>query len=192
MDGISMALTNKEIELVYLGASIAAGCKPCTSYHFRRVKEAEASDNEIQNAISDSAYIRDIAKTEMESYAMNLLGISTQSEDHIDNQNTDRLTVLVSIGAAFAVNCTSTLDTYIALAESMDITNEDINNIFGASKLVKMKAASHVDKIAVRFEYAKSTEGDTKRSDGCGCSEDTSNVQTKSKKFEAKIENGCC
>jgi AhpD family alkylhydroperoxidase len=187
-----MALTNKEIELVYLGASIAAGCKPCTSYHFRKVKEAEASDDEIQNAISDSANIRDIAKREMETYAMNLLGISTQSEVKVDNQNLDRLTVLVSIGAAFSVNCTSTLNSYITFAESVGIANEDINNIFRASKLVKMKAASHVDKIAVGFEHAKSNEGDQKESAGCGCSGETSNVQTISIKPEAKIENGCC
>ena len=188
-----MALTNKEIELVYLGASIAAGCKPCTSYHFRKVKEAEASDDEIQNAISDSANIRDIAKTEMETYAMVLLGISTQSEVKIDNQNPDRLTVLVSIGAAFAVDCTSTLNTYIDLAESVGITNEDINNIFRASKLVKMKAASHVDKIAERFEHAQSNEGDKKESNGYGCSgAKKNNVQTESNKSEVKIENGCC
>jgi hypothetical protein len=156
------------------------------------VKEAGASDEEIKNTIAVSVSIRDVAKQEMENLALNLLGISTQSEDHIDNQNTDRLTVLVSIGAAFAVNCTSTLNTYIALTESVGIINEDINNIFRASKLVKMKADSHVDKIAARFEHAKSYEGDKKESDGCFCSEYTSNVQTKSNKPKAKIENGCC
>jgi AhpD family alkylhydroperoxidase len=187
-----MSVTNKEIELVYLGASIAAGCKPCTSYHFRKVKETGASDEEIKNTIADSVSIRDITKKEMENHALNLLGISTKSEINLDNINPDKLTVLVSIGAAFAVNCTSTLNTYIALAETVGITNEDINNIFRASKLVKMKAASHVDKIAVRFEHTKSTEGDKIESDGCGCSEETSNVQHKSIKPEVKIENGCC
>jgi len=188
-----MALTNKEIESVYFGASIAAGCKPCTSFHFRKLKEAGTSDEEIKNTIADSISIRDIAKKEMENHAMNLLEIYKQSEVNIDNQHPDRLTVLVSIGAAFAVNCTSTLNNYIALGESVDITNEDLNNILRATKLVKMKAASHADKIAVRFEEAKINKGDKEESDGCGCAgAKKNNVQTESSKPGTKVENGCC
>jgi len=186
-----MELTIKEIELAYLGASIAAGCKPCTSYHFRKLKDAEATEEEIKTAITVSNDIRDAAKEEMENHAMNLLGTSTQSEVNTDNLNPDRIRVLVSISAAFAANCTSTLNNHIALAKSAGVTNKDINKIFRAAKLVKMKAASHVDKIAVRFEETKSSEGDIE-TDGCGCSEDTSNVQTKSNKAEADVENGCC
>jgi len=184
-----MALTIKEVELVYLGASIAAGCKPCTSYHFRKSKEAGASDEEIKTAITISIIIRDTSKKEMENHAMSLLGTNTQDEVNKDNLNPDRKKVLISIGSAFAVNCTSTLNNYITLGESVGITNEDLNKIFRAAKLVKMKAASHVDKIAVRFEEPKSSEEDKGNSEGCGCEENKNNAQNKS---EAKVENGCC
>jgi AhpD family alkylhydroperoxidase len=47
-----MALTVKEKELVNIGASVATGCKPCTDYHFKKVRKAGAQDDEIKQAIS--------------------------------------------------------------------------------------------------------------------------------------------
>jgi len=118
-----MSLTIKEVELIYLGTSITAGCKPCTSFHFRKVKEAGALDEEIKNTIADSVNIRDIAKKEMENHAMNLLGISTQSGVKIDNQNPDRLTVLVSIGAAFYVSFEAAIiDSYCLICRPFDFS----------------------------------------------------------------------
>ena len=63
-----MSLTFKEKELVNIGASVATGCKPCTDYHFRKVREAGASDEEIKQAISDAMVVRDSAKEIMESH----------------------------------------------------------------------------------------------------------------------------
>ena len=39
-----MGLTFKEQELVNIGASVATGCRPCTDFHFMKVREAGASD----------------------------------------------------------------------------------------------------------------------------------------------------
>lgn len=49
-----MNLNLKEKELVAVGVSVATGCKPCLNYHFRKVQEAGASDEEIKQAISDA------------------------------------------------------------------------------------------------------------------------------------------
>ena len=35
-----MSLTFKERELANIGASVATGCKPCTDYHFEKVRKA--------------------------------------------------------------------------------------------------------------------------------------------------------
>jgi AhpD family alkylhydroperoxidase len=45
-----MPITKKEKELAAVGISIAAGCKPCTDYHMKAVREAGASDDEIRRA----------------------------------------------------------------------------------------------------------------------------------------------
>jgi len=187
-----MALTNKEIELVYLGVSIASGCKPCTSYHLGKVKEAGASEHEIKNAITVSVNIRDDAKSEMKNYSMNLLGQSSQHEVMEEKLELDRMKILVSIGAAFTVNCTSTLNKYIALREPTTITNKDLNKIFRAAKFVKIKAASHVDKIAMGFEGANADEGSTHKSADCGCEKDNYNVQIKSSNKDVEVKNNCC
>ncbi len=76
-----MALTFKEKELVYIGASVAAGCKPCTNYHFKKVKEAGASYEEIKQAISDTKCVRIGAKEIMEAHGLKLLGITQDNDD---------------------------------------------------------------------------------------------------------------
>jgi AhpD family alkylhydroperoxidase len=181
-----MALTDKEIELVYLGASIAAGCKPCTSYHFRKAKEAGVLDEEIKNAIAFSVSIRDAAKMEMEKHALDLLKISTQPMANTGNFKPDRTKILISIGSAFAVNCTSTLNDYIALSESAGISSEDLKNIFRATLLIKRKASSHDDRITLRFEEQNG------KSNNCGCDQVESIGQTKSDKFDTNVEKHCC
>ena len=62
-----MSLTVKEKELVNIGASVATGCKPWIDYHYKKVVEAGASDNEIKKAISDALLVRDNAKDIKES-----------------------------------------------------------------------------------------------------------------------------
>jgi len=183
-----MALTIKEIELVNLGASIAAGCKPCTSYHIKKLKEANASDEEINNSIKTSVSIKDLTKTEMEKHALNDLGATTNNNARKENLYTDRINVLVSIGSSFAINCVSLLDYYLELSESLQISPADLNKIFKAVKLIKMKAALYVDKIAIIFDQAK-TDVNVDSSDDCGCSESTSKVQNNPM---SKGDNGCC
>jgi len=184
-----MVLTIKEIELVYFGVSIAAGCKPCTTFHFGKLKEAGASDEEINRALIDAVNIRDIVKKEIENHAKSLLGLITPSEINIDNLNSDRLTILVSIGSAFAVNGTSTLSNCIDFGKSAGITNDEINKVFRAAKLVKMKAASHVDKISTRFEKANTNKGEEQFD---GCEGIKINDRIDSSKPGTKVEKGCC
>ena len=43
-----MSLNTKEKELISIGASVASGCKPCTSFHFKEVRKTSASDDEIR------------------------------------------------------------------------------------------------------------------------------------------------
>ena len=65
-----MPLTYKERELANIGASVATGCKPCTDYHFSKVREAGASDDEIKEAISIAIEVRDKAKEIMEIHGL--------------------------------------------------------------------------------------------------------------------------
>ena len=47
-----------EKELVFFGASVAAGCKPCMNYHVEQLRAAGATDDEIRLAIADATHVR--------------------------------------------------------------------------------------------------------------------------------------
>ena len=125
-----MSLTFKERELANIGASVATGCKPCTDYHFEKVRKAGASENEIKQAISIAKEIRDSANRIMESHGLKHLGITKDVSAVVHTEKPTRNRELVAIAAAFAVNCTTSVKTHIGAAHSIGISEEDIPNIF--------------------------------------------------------------
>jgi AhpD family alkylhydroperoxidase len=142
-----MSLTFKEKELANIGASVATGCKPCTDYHFNKVREAGASDEEIKHAISDALAVRDSAKAIMESHGLKHLGIATEADVSDSVEGTTRIKELVSIAAAFAVNCTSSVKTHIAAARNTGISEEEVQSILDAALFIKGEAAHYVGQI---------------------------------------------
>ncbi len=143
-----MSLTVKERELVNIGASVATGCKPCTDYHFRKLREVGALDSEIRQAISDAMVVRDSAREIMESHGLKHLGIARDVEDENRDRNTTRVTELVSVAAAFAVNCTTNLERHIAAARAVGITEDEIRSVLDAALFIKGEAAHYVSQIA--------------------------------------------
>lgn len=142
-----MALTVKEKELVNIGASVATGCKPCTDFHFKKVREAGATDGEIKKAISYAMIVRDSAKEIMESHGLQHLGLSKEEDELASAEKTTRMKELVSVAAAFAVNCTTNLKKHIALARNVDISEEEIESVLDAAQFIKGEAAYYVDQI---------------------------------------------
>jgi AhpD family alkylhydroperoxidase len=97
-----MSLTTKERELVAVGASLAASCETCTDYHFKKVRRAGASDEELEQAMIDAIAVRDNAKKIMERHGFKLLGLKRhgRTEDTEDAAGeTNRMRELVFRGA---------------------------------------------------------------------------------------------
>lgn len=143
-----MALTFKERELANIGASVATGCKPCTDYHFNKVREAGASDEEIRQAISDAMAVRDSAREIMESHGLKHLGLAKDVDAPVSDEDTTRIKELVSIASAFAVNCTTSVKKHITAAKVIGITEEEIQSILDAAQFIKGEAAHYVGQIA--------------------------------------------
>lgn len=194
-----MSLTFKEKELVAVSASIASGCKPCTNYHFKKVREAKASDEEIQKAISEAMCVLASAKAIMNSHGLKLLGISEKIQDCGCTENATRIKELVSMGAAFAVNCTSTLKKHIAAANTVGISEQEIKSVLDLSLFIKEKAASHVNRIADGAAKSESSEGcgceniskvsdKAKENGDCGCNSDFRETDNESKSFKGMFE----
>ena len=149
-----MSITVKEKELTAVGISVATGCKPCTDYHLKAVRTAGASDEEIEQAVAGAVAVRERATKIMQGHALVQLGEAGHGSDPTPTEEASRMQVLVSIGAAFGVNCVSTLDTYLADAENVGLSQDDTAKIVKLAAFIKRKAASHVERLVGMTEEA--------------------------------------
>lgn len=142
-----MAISVKEKELIAVGVSVAAGCKPCTDYHVKAVRKAGAVDDEIGQAVADAFAVRWAATAVMERYALAQLHKVAPQTGTKPTEQTNRIRVLVSIGAAFGVNCVSSLEQHLAEAEAVGISQDEIETIVKLAAFIKRRAASHVETL---------------------------------------------
>ena len=164
-----MAMNLQEKELVYFGASVAAGCTSCATYHYEKAQKLGVSDKEIKQAISDAMKVRDSANRKMEQHSLELMGMTQDQEDVIALQSTTRITELVSIAAAFAVNCTSNLENHIAAARAIGITEYEIYSVLTrVSMRIKEEASSYVNQIAEKISKGLSLEENPGSDKSCG------------------------
>ncbi|MGF1757101.1 carboxymuconolactone decarboxylase family protein [Photobacterium sagamiensis] len=141
-----MAWTDKEKELVAVGISVAAGCRPCTKYHYKHAREMEISDDEIRRAVEAAISVRKQAAINMESFAITNL----KSGDEGDSNSLlgdDRISVMVRIGAAYAVNSTADLEIQLMVTESVAISGDELQAIAKLAGFIRGKAISHVEKL---------------------------------------------
>jgi len=151
-----MSITKKEKELTAVGISIAAGCKPCTDFHMKAVREAGAGDTEIREAVERSAALRAAANGIM--YAYGLAHLADDEAAAPAPVAGDRQAVLTGLGVAFAVNCTSSLDQHIAAAGDAGVATEEILEIAKLARFIKAKGASHVDRRIEALEKESEPE----------------------------------
>ena len=146
-----MAITPKERELAAVGISVAAGCKPCTDHHVEVARKARASDQEIKEAVVVALAVRKSTAEMMAGYALTRLG-DAEHQGEIGSvaeasRRFSHLRELVAVGAAFAVNCTSSLEQHLADAEAAGSTQEEITQIIKLAAFIKERAASHVERL---------------------------------------------
>ena len=142
-----MAITPKEKELAAVGISVAAGCKPCTDHHVGVARKARASDQEIKEAVVAALVVRKSATEILAGYALAKLGAPEHQGDGGSSAETSRQRELVAVGAAFAVNCVSSLQAHLTAADAVGITQEEITQIVKLAAFIKERAASHVERL---------------------------------------------
>jgi AhpD family alkylhydroperoxidase len=67
-------------ELIAIGASITANCKPCLEYHVAKAKENGANDQEIAEAIAVGKMVRKGAASKMDQFTSAVLAGADASE----------------------------------------------------------------------------------------------------------------
>lgn len=151
-----MELALKEKELVAVGISVASGCKPCTSFHVKAARRAGAPDEDILRATTVALSVRTSATEIMQSYASSVLtGASSQANGGHGAAETSRFEELVALGAAFGVNCVSSLEKHLILADAVGISKQEIVEVVKLATLVKERAASHVERLCGTSEQIR-------------------------------------
>ena len=103
---------------------------------------------EIKEAMSDAFAVRRDATGIMEAYGLAHLGERPPGgQSRLGAGRPTRVREFVCIGAAFGVNCVSTLNAHLDAAESVGISHDEITAIAKLSAFIKGKAASHVEHL---------------------------------------------
>ncbi len=144
---VNGTLTQKEKELVAVGASIAASCQPCTAYHFRAARDAGAGEEEIRRAVDDALCVRNSAAKIMSGLA----------EKHLGNGH-----------AAFTVNCVTNLEMHLASARRLGASERQIETALGVARAVKKVAVQKVEAV-VEMTAAAPAKASDGCADDCGC-----------------------
>ena len=156
-------LTEKEQELVAVGASIAAGCRPCTAYHVRAARIAGADKEEIRQAANDALDVRRSATASMAQLAAKQLGDAPES-DATNCPEKSLMGELVSVSAALAVNCVTNLETHLTAAWQLGATVRQIQTVLDIARAVKSMAGKKAEAA-----IARAAEESQVCADDCGC-----------------------
>ena len=138
-------LNPKVKELIAVGTSVSAGCLRCCNHHFKKVFEEGATLEEVKKAVVDATSAINSAKETMQQKAYSLMNIQRKEVEEPSYNGSDRITVLVQIGAAVASNCTTTIEKYIEIAKTMGITSDEITVTVNLAKFILKKAGEFAD-----------------------------------------------
>jgi AhpD family alkylhydroperoxidase len=151
-------LTEQEKELIAVGASIAAGCRPCTSHHVAAAQGAGASEGEIRAAVDAALGVRDSARKGMAAFADGLLGAAGGCGCADCGSARSLLDELVSFAAACAVNSVVDLESHLAHARTAGATAAQIKMALSISRMVSRVAA---EKIELALDGSEDDDGGT-------------------------------
>ena len=142
-----MAITPQERELVIIGIAVASGCKSSLRESMTVARQLHVPDKDIDDTIGTAIRIRQAATDSMENFVSAGLTETRESKPHAGSNDDQRIETLVSVGAAFAVNCVANLREQLAIAKTADISDDDLKAVASLSAFMKVTASSHVERL---------------------------------------------
>jgi AhpD family alkylhydroperoxidase len=166
-------MTAKGKTLIALGASVAAGCQPCTEFQVRAAREAGACDRGIQLAVETALAVRYSATRSMDRWSERCQGARPELDATFRGE-TQVLAELVSISAAVCVQSVSDLILHLSEARQSGATAEQIRAAVGIAKSIRNAAMEQIDAaLAGEDEHLASAAGaggGCAPGQPCGCS----------------------
>jgi AhpD family alkylhydroperoxidase len=72
---VTVSLDNRILELIAVGASVAANCQPCLEYNVDKAREFGADGQEIAEAIEVGKRVRQGAAAKLDKLALSLIDL---------------------------------------------------------------------------------------------------------------------
>ncbi len=157
--------SDKEQELIAVGASIAAGCVPCATFHFRAARITGASRDEIREAAGNAVRVRERATEIMARLDVDRPRGRVTIQASPSEEGT-LLSELISVSAAFALNCTASLEAHVEAARRRGASDAQIFTALKIACAVKSMAARKVQAAAAQALGAEESAGEA-----CDCAE---------------------
>ena len=165
-------LPAKQKHLIGVGASIAAGCQPCTLSFVAAAREAGACERGVRFAVESGLAGRDRATAGMSAFASEELG--SPELDAAFRAERALLDALIGVAAAIAGNVASLVKPAVDGARKLGATNEQIELAAVIARKAKRGAEHEADTalteaLAGKGEEACCPKPSAEPVSGCGC-----------------------
>ncbi len=157
-----------EKEIIALGASVGAGCQPCTAHHIEAARAAGACEKRVTLAVTAAADVRRPAAEEMKAWGIGQIGGAAELPDDWLAQRR-LIRSLVSAAAAFAMNSVPEFRRCAEEAHHHGATDQQIQVAVTIARKIKGGAAEKIEAVAQQLlaEYQPEEQLVGGR---CGCS----------------------
>jgi AhpD family alkylhydroperoxidase len=137
-----MALEPRDKELVAIGASIGALCRPCIDHHVSAAREAGLSEVELARAVQVAQATRRIAQDLFFRHAGELVDVAVSSTGPCrEGPSTSRHDELVRLGASLAANCHPLLEQHIIGCLEQGLIPSQVRSAIKMAEIVQQNAA---------------------------------------------------
>jgi AhpD family alkylhydroperoxidase len=140
-------LTGKERALISIGASVAAGCQPCTAYHLKAARAAGACERSVALAVETALTGRNSATTASYEWAGRCQGDRPEIDADFRAQK-QLIAELTSIAVAVAVNSVPDFERHLAAAREGGARLEQIQSAIDIARRIKRTAEEKLDAVA--------------------------------------------
>jgi AhpD family alkylhydroperoxidase len=137
-----MALDQRDKELVAIGASIGALCRPCVDHHVAAGREAGLGEAELARAVQVAQATQRIAQGLLFTHADELVNVAVPSTGvSTDAPSGSRPDELIRLGASVAANCHPLLEQHIAGCLVQGVDPSLVRSAIKMAKIVQHNAA---------------------------------------------------
>ncbi len=152
-----MALDQKDKELVAIGASIGALCRPCIEHHIPAGRDAGLTEPELARAARVAEATHRTATGLLSGRTRELLrGGEVPAGAAAQTEPMSQLDELVVLGASIGANCHPLLEQHIACALQHGLTADQVRSAIKMAEIVQQHAAEiTASKAAAALEAAE-------------------------------------